>query len=171
MCNKAQDARPSGTRHLLPTVIAGWVSVMSSLILRRVILFYLDEEHEMRFGSYDLQEKKQNSESGRHLSAVVSLLLLNVYSISTYSFNFFRRNDLWKNRIIAGFFAISVIAAGVTTAALGDDGNSFADFAAITPLLLPLSLWFSTITHSIWYRWPLWQNASQRRPGDEKVSQ
>ncbi|KAK1688446.1 hypothetical protein BDP55DRAFT_629554 [Colletotrichum godetiae] len=162
MCSDAPNSELSGMRRLIAMAVAGVVSVISSLLLRNVIQVYLVELFEIRSESSTASDHEREPKPETYLSTVVALLIFNIYSISTYSFNFLRRNDPWKKRIFAGFFAVSVAAAGLTTATLGDGETSFADFIATVPLLVPLSLWFSVIGHSMWNRW-------STRSNDEKA--
>ncbi|KAK1724492.1 uncharacterized protein BDZ83DRAFT_350475 [Colletotrichum acutatum] len=162
MCNDTQNSKLSGMRRLIATAIAGMVSVISSLFLKDVIQVYLIETYEMSPRSSTAFGHEREPGQEPHLSAVVCLLIFNIYSISTYSFSFLRRKDQWKNPIVACFFVVSVVAACLRTAALGDSKNSLAYTIATAPLLLPLGLWFSAITHSMWDRWSM-------RPGDGKA--
>ncbi|KAK2729785.1 hypothetical protein CKAH01_10087 [Colletotrichum kahawae] len=147
---KARNGDQSPRRPHFRTAFAGFISLASSVLVFPLISGWLNLEppgHESIFERDLTWAPLVSVIRWSELDALLVILFLALYALSTSSFRGARCHDPWQDVIIAvllgsGFFVV------VTVVALrGEWANVFDGLLIVIPPLLPLGIWFSIAIH------------------------
>ncbi|KAF0328215.1 hypothetical protein GQ607_004695 [Colletotrichum asianum] len=151
-CTKTQNGDHAHRQHHFRTASAGLLSLASSLLIFPLISAWLHLErpgHESSFERILTWEPLVSAISWSEPDAILVLLFLVLYAVSTSSFRSARIHDSWQDVIITVFLGSGACAVVMVVAIRGKWADVFDGLLIIIPPLLPLAICFSIAIHTL----------------------
>ncbi|KAK1844478.1 hypothetical protein CCHR01_12871 [Colletotrichum chrysophilum] len=149
-CTKTQNGDHAHRQRQFRAASAGFTSFALSLLIFPLVSGWLSLErpgHESIFERNLTWAPLVSAVRWSDPDALLVLLFLALYAVSTFSFRSARCHDPWQDVIIAVFLSSGFFVVVTVVVLKGQWADVFDGLFIVVPPLIPLGIWFSIAIH------------------------